>query len=249
MSKSVTYQIYSQDPNNYNTVTFNPTIPWNTHRVEYKVTNVNTFSNFLITTKDDYITIKDLSGYYEKTKTYYFTDRASYDIDELPAFLTDLFSPSGVTVKMREDGCLVLESAKGIEITECSHRVQLLLGIYNIKLPITNAEKETDIVCPSTPMVTYGNLLYLKSHQGNSVGMMINDKNYHTPCIYRINQFLKSGVPLISDKKGDKIIVNAEAAKTITMQLVDFMYEPVILKSPMFITVKIKMIPNEHAFI
>ena len=98
-------------------------------------------------------------------------------------------------------------------------------------------------------MVTYGNLLYLKSHQGNSVGMMINDKNYHTPCIYRINQFLKSGVPLISDKKGDKIIVNAEAAKTITMQLVDFMYEPVILKSPMFITVKIKMIPNEHAFI
>ena len=59
--------------------------------------------------------------------------------------------------------------------------------------------------------------------------------------LYRINTFLKAGLPLLSDKKGDKIIVNAEAAKTITMQLVDFMYEPVILKSPMFITIKIKM--------
>ena len=56
MSKSTTYQIVSQDPKNYNTITFNPTIPWNTHRVQYKITNVNTYSNFLITTDDDYIT-------------------------------------------------------------------------------------------------------------------------------------------------------------------------------------------------
>ena len=44
---------------------------------------------------------------------------------------------------------------------------------------------------------------------------------------------------------GDKVIVNAEAAKTITMQLVDFMYEPIVLKSPMFVTLKIKLIPNQ----
>ena len=247
MSKSVTYQIYSQDPNNYNTVTFNPTIPWNTHRVEYKVTNVNTYSNFLITTKDDYITIEDHSTYYYPKETYKFTDKSSYDVDELPAMLTEMFDKSGVTVTMNDTGCLELAGAGQIKITECSHRVQLLLGIYNMKFPIVS--NNNTIVCPSTPIINYGNLLYLKSHQGNSVGMMINDKNYHTPCIYRINQFLKSGIPLISDKKGDKIIVNAEAAKTITMQLVDFMYEPVILKSPMFVTVKIKMIPNEHAFI
>ena len=38
---------------------------------------------------------------------------------------------------------------------------------------------------------------------------------------------------------------NAEAAKTITMELVDFMYEPVVLKSPLFITLKIKYIANQ----
>ena len=246
MTTSVAYQIYSQDPNNYGTVSFNPVIPWNTHRIEYKVTNVNTFSNFLITTKDDYITIVDKTGHIPAL-TYKFTDKSLYDVDELPSMLTEMFSGSGVTVRLNDSGCLELEGYGEIQITECSHRVQLLLGIYNMKFPIE--AKNNTIVCASTPMVSYGNLLYLKSNQGNSVGMMLDDRNYHTPCIYRINQFLKSGVPLISDKKGDKIVVNAEAAKTITMQLVDFMYEPIVLKSPMFVTVKIKMIPNESHFI
>lgn len=243
MTKSVTYQIYSQDPNNYGMITFNPTIPWNTHRVEYKVTNVNTYSNFLITTKDDSITIETESKYYAKNKTYNFTDKSSYDIDEMSTSLTNMFSDSGVTVSINDSGCLELQGAGKLKITECSHRVQLLLGIYNMKLPIVS-DGDNCIICASTPILTYGNLLYLKSNQGNSFGMMLDDRSYHTPCIYRINQFLKSGIPLISDKKGDKIIVNAEAAKTITMQLVDFMYEPVILKSPMFVTVKIKMIPD-----
>ena len=248
MSKSITYQIYSQDPKNYNTVSFSPTIPWNTHRVEYKVINVNTFSNFLITTDDDYITIEDHSTYYQPVMTYKFSDKSSYDIDELASMLSDKFSDSGVNVSMNDSGCLVFTGAGVIKITECSHRIQLLLGIYNTKFPIESDESGV-ITAASTPLVNYGNVLYLKSHQGNSVGMMINDKNYHTPCIYRINQFLKSGVPLISDKKGDKIIVNAEAAKSITMQLVDFMFEPVILKSPMFITVKIKLISDNKTFI
>jgi hypothetical protein len=94
-------------------------------------------------------------------------------------------------------------------------------------------------------MLTYGNVLYLKSNQGNALGVIIEGNKYHTPCIYRINNFLKPGLPIISNQKGDRVIVNAEAAKTITMQLVDFMYEPIVLKSPMFVTLKIKLIPNQ----
>ena len=247
MSKSITYQIYSQDPNKYNTVSFNPTIPWNTHKVEYKVINVNTYSNFLITTNDDFITIENHSGYYLPYETIRFTDKSTYDIDELPQLLTNMFSNIGVNVRINDSGVLEFSGAGIIKITQCSHRVQLLLGIYNMKFPIESVNNT--ITAGSTPLVNYGNVLYLKSHQGNSVGMMLNDKNYHTPCIYRINQFLKSGVPLISNKKGDKIIVNAEAAKSITMELVDFMFEPVILKSPLFITVKIKMISDNKSFI
>ena len=245
MTKSVTYQMCSHDPNNYGTVSFNPTIPWNTFKVEYKVTNVNTFSNFLITTKDDYIKIRIIDGTNNVERVYHFQDKSSYDIDSLAQDLMNQFTGSGLNVNHNNSGVLeITKPGSSFEIIECTHRVQLLMGIYHMKLPIRSDNNNT-IICASTPMVSYGNLLYLKSHQGNSVGMMIDDRNYHSPCIYRINSYLKSGIPLIADKKGDKIIVNAEAAKTITMQLVDFMYEPIVLKSPMFVTVKIKMIPNE----
>ena len=247
MTKAVSYQIYSQDPNHYNTVSFNPTIPWNTHKVEYRVKNVNTYSNFLITTDDDYITFENGSEYYSDKETYHFSDRTEYDVDELPQLLTQLFHGIGVNVIKNDSGVLEFSSEGNIKITECTHRVQLLLGLYNMKFPI---ESDNMVIkAGSTPLVNYGNVLYLKSHQGNSVGMMINDKNYHAPIIYRINQFLKSGVPLISNEKGDKIIVNAEAAKSITMELVDFMFEPIILKSPMFITVKIKLISEDRTFL
>ena len=153
MSKSITYQIYSQDPNKYNTVSFNPTIPWNTHKVEYKVINVNTYSNFLITTNDDFITIENHSGYYLPYETIRFTDKSTYDIDELPQLLTNMFSNIGVNVKINDSGVLEFSGAGIIKITQCSHRVQLLLGIYNMKFPIESTNNV--ITAGSTPLVNY----------------------------------------------------------------------------------------------
>lgn len=241
--KSITYQIFSQDPKHYGTVSFCPTIPWNTSRVEYRVINVNTYCNLLITTKDDYIVIEDDEPH--PRMEYKFTDRTSYDIDELPTMLTEMFSDSAVTVTMNDCGCLELTGAQNIKITDASHRVKLLLGLYNMKLPIESVDRK--ITCESTPMLSYANVLYLKSYQGNPVGLLINEHSHTAPCIYRVNQFLKPGLPVISNVKGDKIVVNAEAAKNITMELVDFMYEPVVLKSPMFVTLKIKIIANDKA--
>lgn len=239
MTKSVTYQIYSQDPENYGTVSINPVIPWNTFKVEYKVINVNTFSNFLITTSDDYIRTSSSSG--KVTSEYRFKDKSNYDLEELPNIVGEL---TDLTVKLNDAGVLEFSSATSEVILDCSHRVKLLLGLYNMSFPIT-----LPAVASSAPMLNYGNLLYLKSIQGASVGMILDQGQASTPCIYRINSFLKSGLPLISDKKGDKIIVNAEAAKTISMQLVDFMYEPVILKSPMFVTIKIKLVQQEQSIL
>ena len=249
--KAVTYQIYSHDPSNYGTVSINPTIPWNTHKVEYKVVNVNTFANFLVTTKDDYIifTIKNQTA--NKIITYgseVFRDRSEYNIEEIPELLNKNGN-SNITVSLTEYNTLMFRYSEVVnwEITDASHIVKLLLGLYNMSFPITSSTNRSSniIEAASSPMLNYGNLLYLESLQGASLGMTLDNKSYHTPCIYRINSFLKPGIPVINNKKGDKIIVNAEAAKTISMQLVDFMYEPIILKSPLFVTLKIKMIPNE----
>ena len=148
------------------------------------------------------------------------------------------------TCTVTDTGVISMEYTKDFQIIDASHRVKLLLGLYHSNFPI-NSNASKSIIADSTPMLTYGNVLYLKSNQGNALGMIIEGNRYHSPCIYRINNFLKPGLPIISNQKGDKVIVNAEAAKTITMQLVDFMYEPIVLKSPMFITLKIKIIPNQ----
>ena len=242
MSKSTTYQIVSQDPKNYNTITFNPTIPWNTHRVQYKITNVNTYSNFLITTDDDYLTYDANFGDPRTFKC--FKNKTTYELEEIVKLLNDELP---LTVSINDEGTLSFQGSRAFEFTDASHRVKLILGLYHMKFPVKSDENNF-ITADSTPILNYGNVLYLKSLQGNSVGMIHDSANVYAPCIYRINTFLKSGLPLISEKKGDKIIVNAEAAKTIKMQLVDFMYEPVILKSPMFITLKIKMheLNNTH---
>ena len=243
MSDSITYQIHSKDPSNYGTVSFSPDIPWNTHKVEYRVTNVNTFSNFLITTADDYIKIKvqrDIG-----TKEYFYTnfvEKTSYEIEEVITMFNELFTEANVTVELTESNVLRFSSNFDFSITECSHRIKLLIGAYHMKLPVHSTDTELEIA--STPMLSYGNVLYLKSQQGNAMGVIIENGKYHAPCIYRINSFLKPGLPLICDKKGDKVVTNAESAKVITMQLVDFMYEPVIIKSPMFVTIKINVIPH-----
>ena len=242
MSKSMTYQIVSQDPENYNTVSFNPTIPWNTHRVQYKITNINTFSNFLITTDDDYIEFDTTPG--DPRKFTCFKNKTSWELEEIVKILNEELP---LITTITDAGTLSFQYTKPFQLTDASHRVKLILGLYHMKFPIS-CDSNNFIIAASTPMLNYGNVLYLRSLQGNSVGMIHDSSNVYAPCIYRINTFLKSGLPLISDRKGDKIIVNAEAAKTITMQLVDFMYEPVILKSPMFVTLKIKMheLNNTH---
>ena len=238
MTDFVTYQVHSKDPNNYGTISFNPDIPWNTHKVEYKVTNLNTFTNFLITTDDDYIELKTTG---DPRQYKIFKNKTSYELEEVIKLLNEELP---VVASVSDTGVISMEYTKDFQIIDASHRVKLLLGLYHSKFPI-NSNASKSVIADSTPMLTYGNVLYLKSNQGNALGMIIEGNRYHSPCIYRINNFLKPGLPIISNQKGDKVIVNAEAAKTITMQLVDFMYEPIVLKSPMFVTLKIKLIPNQ----
>ena len=237
MSDFITYQVHSKDPKNYGAVSFHPDIPWNTHKVEYKVTNLNTFANFLITTDEDYLEYKISDT---PIKITCFKNKSSYELEEVLKLLNEELP---FTVTVTDTGVLSFEYSQQFQITDASHRVKLLLGMYHSNFPLNTSSNI--IIADSTPMLTYGNVLYLKSNQGNALGVIIDGDKYHAPCIYRINNFLKPGLPIISNQKGDKVMVNAEAAKTITMELVDFMYEPIILKSPMFITLKIKYIANQ----
>ena len=239
MTKKIAYQLCSQDPENYGTVTFTPLIPWNCEKIMYQVTEINTFGNILLSTTDDYI---EVGG-----DVYHFPEKISWDKHELAKWLDDNITKIPMTVTVNDSGCYHLTCSHAFSINRCSHRVKLLLGIFHQTFPIdsvANDEGQWEITARSCPMLTYGNVLYLRTLEGNFVGTRNDINNITFPCAYRINQFIKPGVPLLYHKKGEKTIVNVDAAKQIKMTLVDFMYEPVILKSPMFIAIKIKPVSS-----
>ena len=244
------YQIQSNDPNNYGELTFEPIIPWNTERVEYRITGVNTYSNFLITTSDDFIEF----SINETCLTTQFQDRVNYEIEDLARILTELFTTCDVTVELDASGVLLfkapIESAKQsasqasrseraeFQIVRASHRVKMLLGLYDTELPLTSSNSV--IKASSAPLVSFGNVLYLQSLQGSNIGTRVDKNYYSAPIIYPLNTFMKSGLPIISNKKQDKVTVNIDAAKCIKIRLVDFKFEPVILRNPLFVSIKIK---------
>ena len=230
------YQLYGSDPENYGEIVFEPIIPWNCEKIEYRIKSVNMLANFMITTSDDYFSTKDQSVI--------FPDRASYDLEDLPNTLADLFEALGLTIAFNSSGTLTFSSEEEFTIFQTSHRVKLLLGLFDCKFPISSTLDSSiakyTVVAPAAPMVSFGNVLYLQSLQGSAVGSRVDKKYYTAPVIYRINTFIRPGLPLIANKKQDKIIVNTDAAKQIKITLTDFKFEKIVLKSPLFVCIKIK---------
>ena len=234
------YQLYGSDPENYGEIVFEPIIPWNCEKIEYRIKSVNTFANFMITTSDDYVWIVKPSD--TKYCLVSFSDQNYYDSDALPETLSTLFKSIGIAVSFNNTGTMVFTSSSAFTIDSASHRVKLLLGLFDSTFPLESqqsGEKYT-ITAPACPMTSFGNVLYLQSLQGSAVGSRV-DRNYYTaPVIYRINAFIRPGLPLIMNKKQDKVIVNTDAAKSIKITLTDFKFERIILKSPLFVCIKIK---------
>ena len=162
MSKRLTYQLCSNNPDNFSEVEFQPIIPWNCNRIKYRVKSVNTFANFLITSSDDVLNVYDDDN--DRRYTLNFVDRVSYEMDDVLDVINN-YDGFPLTAELTASGCIrfVKKSAYDefdvfIE-SSTSHRVKLLLGLW--------CEKSGDILVPNTgytapcaPMLCYNNVLY-----------------------------------------------------------------------------------------
>ena len=81
------YSLSSSDPNHYETIDVNINIPWKCEQVKYYVSNVNTMSNFLLTTEEDYLIIVIDGEEYRFT----FTSKTDYE-SSLIKDLKELFN-------------------------------------------------------------------------------------------------------------------------------------------------------------
>ena len=233
------YSLSSSDPNHYETINVNINIPWKCEQVKYYVSNVNTMSNFLLTTEEDYLIIVIDGEEYRFT----FTSKTDYE-SSLIKDLKELFNCYDKTktaiIEKNEHGCLKLTLDKDFQILDASHRVKLLLGLYHTTLPVSSTDKV--YVCSSPPITNYANKLYLVSLQGQAIHASKEGMEYTPSVACSIDTFIKSGLPLIKDFDINpiKTVIQAADLSRSSMTLVDFQFEPVVLLSPLFVTMKIK---------
>ena len=233
------YSLSSSDPNHYETIDVNINIPWKCEQVKYYVSNVNTMSNFLLTTDEDYLIIVMDGEEYRFT----FTNKTDYE-SSLIKDLKELFNCYDKTktavIEKNEHGCLKITLDKDFEIIDASHRVKLLMGLYHTTLPVSSSNKV--YVCSSPPITNYANKLYLVSLQGQAIHASKEGMEYTPSVACSIDTFIKSGLPLIKDFDINpiKTVIQAADLSRSSMTLVDFQFEPVVLLSPLFVTLKIK---------
>ena len=227
--------VKSNNPAKYNTVSFTIDIPWKCKYVKYYISSVNAMSNILLSTDEDFIRFSES----EIT----FSNKFSYSIYSLTQALN---TDPNIKFTINDSRTLTITPKKNITIESISHRAALLTGLYNTKLPISIVANEKYVI-PDIPILQHTKL-YLVSLQGNPMYSAIGDMEYTPSVIGSIDGITMDEKPFIYNfelqGKPLKIQTYSESIKYLEVSLVDFMYQPVILKSPLFITVKVKPVKD-----
>lgn len=216
---------------NYSKIRANVNIPWATKYVKYHVSSLNTKANVLLTTKDDKIV-------FDQGDPIKFENKYSFSETDV----LNLLSCTPLFKARYENKRLVITPNKDFSFMSISHRARLVTGLMNAKLNEVYEEGKDYVF--DIPILDYANKLYLVSKQGVSINSNIGDREYTPSVIASIDAFIKDGIPIIvnfeSFAKPIKTVVNIDSFKLVEMELVDFMYQPIVLNSPLFVTMKVK---------
>ncbi len=224
------FYLHSTDPSSFGTVRFSTSPSIEPGQLYFRIINLSTIASFLITTSKDFFVLQVGSD----TITVNFTDRGEYD---LPFDLRKLL-PADFNISLNPQGTLTLSHAtQEFTILEATHRAQLLLGLYYTKLPLKSTNHE--FIMPSVPFVCYGNNLFLQPRVSAVVGRSSDNGLSYTSLCYCVNEIFVPGIAIISHRLGSFTKIAYSDITKMEFTLVDFLGKPVILKSPLFITMEL----------
>ena len=232
------FYLQSTDPNNYGIIKHSINA-LSKGKKRFRILQVSFITSFLVTTDQDYIDIKiyEYPNIPGQTYRISFTNQTTYEKETLPKALTELFTTHNISVSYNSLQTLTLSSSSQFEIIEASHRVKMLLGLYNSQLPIQS--KDNILNLSSVPFTCYGNNLYLRSRVSSVVGINNGSEEYISIC-YHINEFLIPGLPVITKVPGSYVNINSYDLSNLEFTLVDFKNEPIKMTAPLFITLEIE---------
>ena len=250
------YHLVSTDPNNYGTVKFRSSINTMNSLVMYRVNSVSTTMNILTTTTDDYLIIETILENECIELTLHFQNRVAYDMRTLAYELNNLFEgqlvsdneslPIQFLISMDLTNKLIINANKEFVIKDASHRAKMLLGLYHTHLPIASTNKR--LFCVSSPLLWYGNVLYLTARTDFVSVVNTDNKEITRSIAYKVNELLYPGVPINCRLPGSWSVISSDQLSSLEFTLVDFQLEPVILQSPLFLSLEIQSI-NDSSFL
>lgn len=234
--------LYSVKSNSkdYSRIQLNLDIPWKCNYVKYYVSSINTKANILSTTKDDYLLFDYQADAITKQLRIEFDDMYAYSF----SYLVKHLNKCQQLIEFNNDNnrTITLKPSVNLTFIEGSHRAKLITGFYDTSTGY-KFEKNVEVNVPDLPILDFANKFYLVSLQGQAVHSTIRGEEYTPSVIANIDSMYMDNEALIvnyDQAKPIKIKCNTDSLKYLEMRLVDFMFHPVILKSPLFITIKIK---------
>ena len=251
-NKSMMYHLVSTDPTNYGTVKFRSSISSMNSMVMYRIQSVSTVASFSMTTTNDYLIIETTLNDEPIELTLYFQEHGAYDLRTLTYTLNSLFEgqlvpvneslPIELNISMDSTNRLIISADKEFSIKEASHGAQLLLGLYHTTLPISSTQKQ--LIMPSIPYVSYGNVLYLTARTDFVSVVNTDDKEITRSIAYKVNEILYPGYPINCKLPSQWSIIHSDQLNSLEFQLVDFMLCPVILHAPLYLTLEVERLDN-----
>lgn len=224
----------------YSLIRSNIDIPWKCEYVKYWISCINFNANMYNITSDDYIKYISKDGDEIQTFKLTFNDCLIKNDNELLRLLNCLID-APVEFSIDEfDGRLIMTCNKDIQFTDITPRARALCGLINVELNKTYS----GTIRFDLPVYDFANKLYLISKQGHAVHTNIGSQEYTPSIIASIDTIIRDKVPVIvkfeSYGKPIKNKVNVDSFHFIELQLVDMMFQPIKLLSPMFISIKVK---------
>lgn len=223
------------ESNDYSLIRMAIDIPWKCNYIKYYISSINTKANILLTTNNDYLIFETTNNDIRID----FKEAYSYNLTQLVKYLNE--AQTTITFKNIDNRTLSLTAKEVVSLKDGSHKAKLITGLFNCKEFVIEANEETFV--PDLPILDYANKFYLVSLQGQVIYSTANENEYNPSVLANIDTMILDNEPIIvnyENMKPIKIKANTDSLKFLELRLVDFLFQPITLKSPLFVSLKIK---------
>ena len=229
------YTISSVDYEHNSRINTNISGP-HTEYCKMTITSLTTMANFVVLDTADYITINDKKYNIQE-------DFSDVNTASLVEYLNGLMQSSGIEVYYDSCSRIYFTSMNDIVISDCSYNLRLMLGLVNVKLPISNNKK---LLCPDVGLYISTPVLYLACNLGSKSYRTSGNSFTSMRILMKLTNSFFAKQPIVNANGDFTTTVRCSDLSDVRFTLIDANYHEVKLLSPMYLTVQLEAIPDSQ---